>query len=237
VSRRGAAAAERELELSTVPPDARALAIAVATDELLAANWGEIERRADLATQKPSAPPKAAEPPPAPAEPSFFLGAPSFVLESFGGGQDLLGLDARVSWQFASRVSLGARVGLRQGLPERSAHGSIHTSAVLGGFGLRLELSRFGRTRLDVFGRADLIDLHATAYASPGARSHDERGLAVVTLGGLDLRARLSRRLSVTLEAGGGGVPRPVHLSDAGREVSGVSEWALAVGGGIDVAF
>jgi hypothetical protein len=232
---RGAAAAERELELSTVPPDARSLAIAVATDELLAANWSEIERRAAAATPKPSPAPKTAEP--ARAPPSFFLGAPLFVLESFGGGQDLLGLDARASWRFASRIALGARVGLRQGLPEKSAHGSIHTSALLGGLGLRLELSRFGRTRLDVFGRADVVDLHATAYASPGARAHDASGLAVVTLGGLNLRTELSRRLSVMLEAGGGGVPRPVHLGDAGRQVSGIANWALALGGGIDVAF
>jgi len=155
-----------------------------------------------------------------------------FVFESFGGGQDLLGLDARAAWQFVPRLSLTLRGGFRQGLPEKSAHGSIHTSTFLGGLGLRFELAHSGRTHFDLFGRADAVDLHAKAYASPGARAHEAHGLALVTLSGLDMRSRLSRVLSATLEAGAGGVPRPVHLSDAGQRVSGVSTWAFALGVG-----
>jgi hypothetical protein len=59
----------------------------------------------------------------------------------------------------------------------------------------------------------------------------------VVTLGGLDLRSQLSRMLSVTVEAGAGAVPPPQHHSEAGQAVSGISGWALTLGGGVDVAF
>jgi hypothetical protein len=167
----------------------------------------------------------------------LFISCPVFVFESFGGGQDLLGLDARAAWQFVPRLAFTLRVGIRQGLPQKSAHGSIHSSALQGGLGVRLDLARWDRTHLDLFGRADAVSLRASAYPSPGARSHDERGLAIVAEGGLSLRSYLSRKLSVSVEAGAGGVPRPVHLTDAGERVSGVADWAVAVGGGIDVAF
>ncbi len=228
--------AGRTLELGAVPADARLLAIAVAADELLAANWSEIERRQQRAATPPQAPPREPAPPPPRAEPSFALG-PVFAFDAFGGGQRLLGVDARAAVRFAPRLALTARLGVRQGLPRHSEHGSLHATALLGGLGLRLELGGSDRLRIDLFGRADAVRLSASAYANPGAIDRNAAGVAVTTLGGVDVRLLLSRSMQVMLEAGLGGVPRPVHISDAGQRVSGVSELGFTLGGGVSAAF
>jgi hypothetical protein len=229
--------AARSLELGSVPDDARLLAIAVATDELLAANWREVERRAH-GQLRPQETTNAAPPVPTPLrdEPRFELG-PVFAFDSFAGGQRLLGVDARGALRFGPRLALTARAGLRQGLPRAAPHGSLHATALLGGLGLRLELSTARRLRLDLFGRADALRLGASAYASSGATDRSETGVAIVTLGGLDLRLLLSRSVRVLLEAGAGGAPRPVHITDAGQRVSGVSGLAITLGGGVNATF
>ena len=228
---------ERALELGSVPADARLLAIAVAADELLAANWSELERRRQRAAEAASArEPEPVAPPVAHAEPSFTLG-PLFAFDAFGGGQRLLGVDARGAFRFAPRLALTARIGVRQGLPHSSDHGSLHATALLGGLGLRLELARSQRLRIDLFGRVDAVRLSASAYANPGAIDQKDTAVAVTALGGVDLRLLLSRSLQVTLETGLGGVPRPVHITDAGQRVSGVSQLAFTLGGGVSAAF
>ncbi len=225
---------ERALDLDSVPIDARLLAIAVATDELLAANWSDLERR--RAAEPPPAPKRQPAAPSARAEPRFLLG-PVFAFDAFGGGQRLLGVDARAAFGFAPRCALTARLGVRQGLPRSSDHGSLHATALLGGLGLRLELARSDRLRIDLFGRADAVRLSASAYANPGAIDRSDSGVAVTTTGGVALRLLLSRSLQVTLEAGLGGVPRPVHITDARQRVSGVSELGFTLGGGVSAAF
>ncbi len=228
---------ERSLELGAVPADARLLAIAIAADELLAANWNEIERRRQRAAEASKArAPEPTAPPAARTEPSFTLG-PMFAFDAFGGGQRLLGVDARAAWRFAPRLALTARIGVRQGLPRASQHGSVHATALLGGLGLRLELARSERLRIDSFGRFDAVRLSASAYANPGAVDHSDAALAVTALGGVDLRLLLSRSVQVMLEAGLGGVPRPVHITDAGQRASGVSQLGFTLGGGVSAAF
>ena len=109
-------------ELTAVPLDARLLAIAVATDELLAANWSEIERRAHTTTPPPRAALVAPPLPPAPPrEPNFELG-PVFVFEAFGGGLQQLGVDVRGALRFVPRLALTARGGRAPRLtaPERT---------------------------------------------------------------------------------------------------------------------
>ena len=228
---------ERALELGAVPADARLLAIAVATDELLAANWGEIERRWQRAAEASKVRKPEPAPPPAPRADLRFLLGPVFAFDAFGGGQRLLGVDARAAFRFAPRLALTARIGVRQGLPQGSDHGSVHATALLGGLGVRLELARSERLRIDLFGRVDALRLNASAYANPGAIDRKDDAVAVTALAGVDLRLLLSRSVQLMLEAGLGGVPRPVHITDAGQRVSGVSALALTLGGGVSAAF
>jgi hypothetical protein len=230
---------ERSLELEAVPTDARPLAIAVATDELLAADWSGIERRDQsvAAAKAPKKPPAPALPPRTPPPESSIELGPTFAFEAFGGGEWLLGVDARGAWRFAPPFALTARIGLRQGLPRSSEHGSLHASALLAGVGASISLAESARLRLDLFGRVDALRLHASAYADAGATDHDDVGLALVTTGGVGLQLRLSGTIRLALEAAAGGVPRPVHITDTGQRVSGVSAVALELGGGVSAAF
>jgi hypothetical protein len=232
-----AAPAERALELGPLPADARALSIAVAADELLAANWAGVQERAEHSPST-KAPPSAEAPAPAPVAvpPSVELG-PSFELDAFGGGQRLLGADVRLGWRLAAPIVLTLRVGLRQGLPETAPHGSVHGSALLAGLGLRADLLREGALILGLVARADALRLTASAYADAGAVAHEASGLGVVLSVGPALQLRLSRLLSLQVEAAAGGTPRPVHVTDNGERVSGVSGWAASVAGGVSATF
>jgi hypothetical protein len=231
------APAERVLELGQLPPDARALSIAVAADELLAANWAGVEQRAERAQHAP-APSRSAVAVEAPVEkpPSFELG-PSFVFEAFAGAQRLLGADLRLGWRFATPLTLTLRAGIRQGLPEAAPHGSVHSSALLGGLGLRCDILQGRTVTFGVLARADALRLSASAYANAGAVAHEATGVAVLLSAGPELELRLSRVLRLQLEVAGGGAARPVHVTDSGERVSGVSGWALAVAGGVRAAF
>jgi hypothetical protein len=229
---------ERSLDLAPIPSDARLLAIAVAADELLGANFLELDRRAERARSAPEnhALPTA-PPPPRPApEPRFDLG-PGFVYESFDGGQALLGVDARLGLQLFGPLSVTARLGYRQGLPQQADHGSVHSSAFLGGLGLRLELVGEGRLKLDVLGRADAMRLNADAFPEAGASAREDAGTAVVLGGGPGLRVVLSRSLRLVVDVTAGGAVRPVHITDDGRRVSGASGLVLGAGGGVLAAF
>jgi hypothetical protein len=229
---------DRSLDLGPIPSDARLLSIAVAADELLAANILELDRRAERARNAPEnhALPTAPPPPfPAP-EPRFDLG-PGFVYESFDGGQALLGVDARFGSRLVGPLGVTARLGYRQGLPEQADHGSVHTNALLGGVGLRLELVSEGRLKLDVLGRADALRLNADAFPEAGASAREDAGLALVLGGGIGLRVVLSRTLRLVADATAGSAVRPVHITDDGRRVSSASGLVLGAGGGVLAAF
>lgn len=230
-----AAPAERALELGQVPADARALSIAVAADELLAANWAGVQERAERPQTQPAPRPTVVK---APAEEARNLQlGPSFVFEAYGGGQRLLGADVRFGWRFASPLALTLRAGIRQGLPETAPHGSVHSSALLAGLGLRADLLRQSAFCLGLTARADALRLTASAYANAGAVAHEASGLGVVLSVGPVLELRLSRLLSLQVEATAGGTPRPVYVTDGGQRVGGASSWAASVAGGVNATF
>lgn len=228
-------AAERALELGQVPADARALSIAIAADELLAANWAGVERRAARRAPQPKQP-EIPTPPRAPEPARFELG-PSFAFEAFAGGQRLLGADVRFGWRLWAPLALTLRGGVRQGLPETAPHGSVHSFALLGGFGLRCDLLQSTALTLRILARADALRVAASAYPTAGAVAHEANGVALVLSGGPELELQLSRSLRLQLDATGGGAARPVHVTDSGERVSGISGWAMSVAGGVSVAF
>lgn len=232
--------AERTLELEPVPPDARLLSLAVAADELLAANLPELERRAELARARPA--PRMAGPQPTrpAAEPRALareVGV-AFVGDVFAGGQQLLGADLRLAVRFAPRWAATLRAGPRQGLPTTADHGTIETSARVLGAGLRFEVLTGPRLRLDLLARLDGLAVSATAYSSEqGTVAQSASHTAIAVSGGVGLRSALSRRLRLMLDGTVGGVPYPVTFTDTGRGVTGVSGLALGAGGGVLVAF
>jgi hypothetical protein len=233
----GEPVAQRSLDLQSVPSDARQLAIAVATDELLASSLAELEqRRAKQAPRpepRPSAPPA---PPPAAKAPRFELG-PGFVYEAYGGGLALLGVDLRGAVRVTGPLSATLRVGYRQGLPEPAPHGSLRASALLAGLGLRLRFVEGERFQLFLLGRTDALRLSADAYADAGATARAQTDVAIVASVGPGLALALSDHLRIGFDVTAGGALRPVHVTDTGERVSGVSGLSLAAGGGVSVLF
>jgi len=228
---------ERSLDLGPIPSDARLLAIAVAADELLAANFRELERRAERA--RAARPRPARAPAPAatqPAQPRFEVG-PGFVYETFDGGQTLLGVDARLGLKLVGPLSATARLGFRQGLREPADHGSVRASALVGGLGVRVELGGGQRLKVDLLGRFDALRLNASAFAEAGATAREDAGLALVLGGGPGLRVLLSRSLRLVADATAGHAVRPVHITDDGQRVSGASGLVLGAGGGVLATF
>lgn len=233
----GRAIASRELELASVPNDAHLLAIAVATDELLAANWTLLEehRAGARAVPPPQAAPRVVAPPRR-ESPRFELG-PAFAYEAFSGGQTLLGAELRAGFDLLERLTLTTRVGFRQGLPERAPHGSLRSSGMLGGLGLRLRLVSTSRVELGLTGHASALGLTVSADAGAGVTATDRSDVAVVLSAGPSAALLLSSSIRIALELAVGSAVRPVHVTDTGARVSGASGLAIAPAGGVLVVF
>lgn len=219
----------RDVDLTRVPGDGRAFAVAIAVDELVWASWAEIA----LAKRTPKKPRRA--PPPevvrgvetvlpdrdAPG-PATRLGARG-ALERFGGGQTHLGADATALFPFTEHVGLELSLGLRQGRRVSSEHGHVVSSAAGLGAMLRVTLLRALPLELSLFAgpRAGLARF--AGRAGPDARGTELSGLVLYARGGALAGVELFGPL--WLEAGGGaGAPlRGIEAQDAGRVVTGVS--------------
>jgi hypothetical protein len=231
---------ERTLELGPVPADARLLSIAVAADELLATNLRELERRTEAARARREAREarrtRPAPPAPVQRESRDELGL-AFVGDVFGGGQALLGADAHLHARLGRRFAAGFRLGLRQGLATRAEHGSVEARALVLGLLSRFEALAGERLKLDLLARADGFFVDASAYPSAGATGHGVSGFALTAGGGLGVRGVLSRSLQLSLDGTVGGAWRPLHLTDTGQRISGLSGVAVSAGGGVLVLF
>ena len=176
----------RTLDLRSLPPDARFLAIAVATDELLRASWLEIAMR--------TAPPQQAPPPAAildvvkaelRPEHRVEMGA-QLAFEWYGGGQELYGVDMRAGLRPTRRFTALLRLGLRQGLAVTAPDGSIRSSAILVGVGGKLALtSPSDPAGVEILGRIDALRVSFLPTADPGALEHPNQATAIVAAGGL----------------------------------------------------
>jgi len=139
----GEARLDRQVDLSHVPMDSRAFAVALAADELLRAGWAELEESADAepsirAPVVASAPPVAVEDVPAsaagrdgasPASDRASLGARA-ALESFRGGLTLWGADLTLLLPLAERLDLQLAPGVRKGVEVSAPHGSVESRAL-----------------------------------------------------------------------------------------------------------
>jgi len=228
----------RTLDLRSLPPDARFLAIAVATDELLRASWIEIALR--------TAPSPAAPPPPAimevvqselKPEPRVEIGA-QLAFEWYGGGQEHLGVDVRAGVRPVRRLTAFLRLGLRQGFEIAAPDGSIRSSAILVGLGCKLALTPpTGPAGLEMLGRVDAVRVSFLPTADPGALEHPNQATAVVAAAGLSAWAALGSSLRLVVDATLGAPLRPVQATDTGSQVTAVSGLTFATGGGLVALF
>jgi hypothetical protein len=232
----------RDVDLSRVPPDGRAFAIAVAAEELLRASWAELALRERKRSKPSSAPaaPTAAPPreasPVTPTSSSDALAA-RVALEHYGHGQTQFGGDATWSRPLATWLGFTLALGVRRGLDTESQHGSVRSSTVALELALEPRLLGFGA--ISLHGAVGLRGARVsfTGDAEGEALERQLAGLALYARSGLLLlvapagafRARTSLGLGAPLQA--------FSASDAGERVTGMGGLELFASTGIGVEF
>jgi hypothetical protein len=146
---------ERDVSVTGLPPDGRALPIAIAADELLRASWAEITLSSSTGARTRDVPKVVREsvelrtPPPG-SEPFAKHEEIGLRFQSalFGGGQSELGGVLFYRHDFLSWLSAEIFAYGREGLVAHATDGTIHAHAVGGGLALAAHVVRVGRFRL-----------------------------------------------------------------------------------------
>ena len=231
----------RDVDLTGVPPDGRALTLALAADELLRASWAEL---ALLNAPAPSSPvPEAVteslrrdlEPR---QPPRTVAGVAAMaVADTWGGPATFYGADLRATAWLSPRVGAELRLGLRDAPSVTAPDGEVRATALLAGLGASLRTlwgPRYGvysAARLD----AAWISFDVTpGHGSVGSAQAETTLLAAAGLGGWLVLGSSAHLLAEVL----GEVPlRPVVATDAGRRVLALSGVGLEGGVGLGVFF
>ena len=214
----------RRIDLLRVPADGRALALAVAADELI---------RATLAEQPAvsHAPEPEAQKPPRAPEVSRQLRprtrhtalAASFASERYVGGQRTLGIDAGVRQALTERWYARFVFGARKLERVRTAHGEI-TGTMLGGeIGAGFALLRLDP--LSVCAELSIWGARAALKGKPvdGAIGSDAAGLFAVARTGMALEVRPAPWLGLELRGGVGAPLRALRIDDSGETKTAIS--------------
>jgi hypothetical protein len=233
---------QRELDLTSVPPDGRSLGIAVAADELLRASW--IELALEGAPTSPATPPPEVEHTVRQSLSSSPYVAPSASRElEARAALDLYDLSARflgadVSFRHfpASPWGYELTLGIRSIAEERADHGTIQGSALGAGAAGVVDLvhrKSFG-AGLEVGAWA--MQVRYQSDANPGVEGRTAAEVAVYARAGLAAVVRVNPTLAMRLRAGAGAPLRSVSVLDDNDVATGArglglfSSLGLAVG-------
>jgi hypothetical protein len=233
----------RRVDLSKLPPDGRALAVAVAADELLRATWAELV----LVPRQPRPPPPPqveqavgaileARPRAPPA--TSVRGA--FAVDRYTGGQTHLGVDVGLSRWLGPRIGLDFALGLRAGLPVSAPHGTIHARVEHATAGILLALvPRRLDAALELSLAASARGMHVDYQGVPddGASGTHASGWALYALGGVSAALHISPALCLGLSLGAGAPLRSSSASDGDRTVTGISGLGLSGSAGAGASF
>jgi len=251
----------RDLPLGSVPRDALALSITLATEELLHASWIEAalappasaNASAAPAPATPSRPvppavramnaeaiarmPQAASSGPAPRAMTAQAALLGAIERSTGGGaasgQTDLGGDLRLS--YGGRLAITARVGVRAAPDVTSAHGTVQGRELLAGVGVAYALvPREARWGGEIGARADALDVQFTGIAAAGAQAASGSALGALVTGALGGWGRLGGPWRVVAEAALGAPVHAVTATDVGATATGVA--GVSIGGALGVA-
>ena len=235
----------RTVSLGTTPRDGRALAVALAADELLRATWAEIALTPPPRETPPSEPPPIATPsearalvveslPPARPHLRAFTFDLAFAFEHSTGGLDQGGIDMRAAAWLAPRVALSVRLGARLSPRANATDGSADATTVLAGLGgIVALLPRDRAITLDLPLRIDLERVDFGARPSPGARGTNAADYALLASTGLTASLRLSSSWALGAEGTIGYALRPIEALDASSSFTALS--GVLLGGGLFV--
>jgi hypothetical protein len=224
----------RDLRLANIAPDARALALAQAADELLRASW--VELRLSDAPEPAREPPAVVQetveqlPGNDPAGPGLtkVLGA-RFAGEIYGGGLRLLGADAYIAFWLAQHLGLSVAIGARAAQHIEAPHGSIDASALTASAGLIVALwereARFNVLlnlvahvgELALTGRGNLTDVRSQSQ------------MAFIASGRLDICSvlRVTEGFQIELGLGPGMSLRAASANDTTRVITSTRGFEL----------
>jgi hypothetical protein len=227
----------RDLALDKLPADGRALALAVAAEELLRASWAELALRGVHSPQT-AAPPEVqavvekSAPEPAPPRRFTALGG-RLAFERFLGGQTHYGADLFGVLPLGRIAGGLVAVGARRALSEQAPHGSIGATALAAEAGLALTFFRQRGLDLGAFVSGRLLRVSFEPEAATGVVAQAQSGLAVTSRVGLSL-AFGSPGLLRSYSALGAGLPlKSLSVSDTGGVVTGVSKLELFASTGL----
>lgn len=229
----------RDLDLSRVPEDGRAFAVALAADELLRASWVELalERARQPTSIAPPEVTRVVESELASARPRRLRLAIRASAERFSGGQTQVGGDLALAVSLAPRFEIDLAAGLREALPVTAPHGRVLASAVGAGASIGYLLLRPSNFQLSSFvgGRASWVRFRGEA-ASDG-RADELSGLVVVARSGLGARVHLTGPFRAECGVNAGAVLRALGANDTAETVTAMSGLELAVHAGLAAEF
>lgn len=200
----------RDLRLGVIAPDARALALAQAADELLRASWVELHLQdaPQPARPAPQVVHQTVQLPSmqsAPATQTKVLGA-RFATEIYGGGLRLMGADAYIAFWLAEHFGLSVAIGARASARIQAPHGSIDASALTASAGAMVALwPRDARFNVLINLLAHVGELALTGRGNMvSVRSQSQ--MAFIASGRLDISSvlRLTEGLQIELSLGPG---------------------------------
>jgi hypothetical protein len=226
----------RDLSLERLPADGRALALAVAADELLRASWAELALRGVHSAQT-AAPPEVRaviekSAPPPPLRRYTALGA-RLGFEHFLGGQTHYGADLFGVAPLGRVASALLAVGARRALSVQAPHGSIGATVLSAEAGLSLAFFRQSGLDLGAFVSARLLRISFEPEASPSVTAQPQSGLAVTSRVGLAF-AFGSPGLLRSYSGVGAGLPlKSFSAADSGGAVTGASQLELFASTGL----
>jgi hypothetical protein len=215
----------RDLRLATIAPDARALAMAQAADELLRASWVELRLHdaPEPARPAPQVVQKTVELPAvegASATQTKVLGA-RFASEFYGGGLRLLGADAYVAFWLADHFGITVAIGARAARRVSAPHGDIDASALTASAGGMLAIwhrdSRFN-VLLNLVAHVGELALTGRGTVED-VRSQSQ--MAFIASGRLDVCSvlRLTEGLQIELGLGPGVSLRAASANDSAERI------------------
>lgn len=229
----------RAVDLSAVPRDGRAFAIALAVDELLRASWVELAiQRARRPAQRP--PPEVARVVEstlaASRERPLYLGVRA-AAEHYGGGQTHLGADAALTLALAPRWQLELLAGLREALVVTAPDGRVLASALGAGAQMRYLLVHTQGLEVAALAGARAAWVRFRGDADPGRAEAELSGLCAYARTGLGAAARIGGPLWVEIGVNAGAPLRALAATDRGTVVSAVSGLELGAQAGLRAVF
>lgn len=214
----------RQLDLAPIPLDGRALALALAAEELTWASWAELaltEHPRSRKTPRPVVtelhrrlgPPRAR---------SSRLGA-GLGLEQYTGGLTLVGGDVIYGPRMGERFRVEFGLGLRQGLETAAPDGRIGATAMGLEAGLQAILLSAKHLELALTGGGRTSYVRFNGRAAPKVQAGSLSGLALFARAGVQATLFIADALWVGVGIAGGVPLRAVVATDQGEDIVGMS--------------